>query len=183
MEFPNYIGGAMIDHQKLLDSQVINKLTPELKQFFNETRSNLKGSKRRKFMAKVVLLLGKGGQRRAERELGWDRKTIIKGTRELKTGIECIDNFSGRGRQRIEKKLPNLLEDIRQIVNPVSQCDPTFRTTELYSPLTAAEVHRRLVEEINYTHDQLPTVRTISNKLNELGFRLKKVNKCKPKKK
>ena len=135
----------MIDHQKLLDSQAINKLTPELKQFFNETRSNLKDSKRRKFMAKVVVLLGKDGQRLAERELRWDRETIIKGTRELKTGIECIDNFSDRGRQRIEQKLPNLLEDIRQIVNPVSLSDPTFRTTELYSPLTAAEVHRRLV--------------------------------------
>jgi hypothetical protein len=173
----------MIDHQKLLDAQAIDKLTPELKKFLNETRSNLKGSQRRKFMAKVVLLLGKGGQRRAERDLGWDRKTIIKGTRELKTGIECIDNFSGRGRQRIEQKLTNLLEDIRQIVIPVSQSDPTFRTTELYSPLTAAEVHRRLVEEVNYTHDELPTVRTISNKLNELGLRLKKVAKCKPKKK
>jgi hypothetical protein len=34
--------------------------------------------------------------------------------------------------------LPNLLDDIKQIVEPVSQCDPTFRTTELYSPLTAA---------------------------------------------
>jgi hypothetical protein len=134
-------------------------------------------------MAKIVLLLGKGGQRLAERELGWDRKTIIKGTRELKTGIECIDNFSARGRHRIEQKLPNLLEDIRQIVNPVSQCDPTFRTTELYSPLSAAEVHSRLIEEMSYTHDQLPTVRTISNKLNQLGLRLKKVSKCKPQKK
>ena len=172
----------MIDHPEFLDSQAFDKLTPELKKLFNETRSNLNGSERRKFMAKVVLLLGKGGQRRAERELGWDRKTIIKGTRELKTGIECIDNFSGRGRHRIEQKLPRLLDDIRQIVNPISQSDPTFRSTELYSPLTAAEVHRRLVEEINYTHAELPTVRTIINKLNELGFRLNKVNKCKPKK-
>ena len=99
----------MIDHQMLLDSQAINNLSPECNKVLNETRSNLKGSKRRKFMAKIVLLLGKGGQRRAERELGWDRKTIIKGTRELKTGIECIDNFSARGRHRIEQKLPNLL--------------------------------------------------------------------------
>ncbi|CAB1070607.1 hypothetical protein D1AOALGA4SA_971 [Olavius algarvensis Delta 1 endosymbiont] len=173
----------MIDHQNLLDSQPINNLSPEFNKVLNETRSNLKGSKRRKFMAKIVLLLGKGGQRRAERELGWDRKTIIKGTRELKTGIECIDNFSARGRHRIEQKLPNLLEDIKQIVDPVSQCDPTFRTTELYSPLSAAEVHSRLIEEMSYTHDQLPTVRTISNKLNQLGLRLKKVSKCKPQKK
>jgi hypothetical protein len=173
----------MIDHQELLDSQSIKKLTPALKQFINETRSKLKDSERRKFMGKVVLLMGKGGQRRAERELGWDRKTIIKGIRELKTGIDCLDNFSGRGRHRIEKKLPNLLEDIKQIVNPVSQCDPTFRTTELYSPLTATEVYRRLLDEKNYTHNQLPTVRTIVTKLNELGFRLKKVDKCRPKKK
>jgi DNA-dependent RNA polymerase auxiliary subunit epsilon len=79
--------------------------------------------------------------------------------------------------------LPNLLEDIKDIVEPVSQSDPTFRTTDLYSPLTAAEVHRRLVEQKKYNVEQLPTVRTISNKLNELGFHLKKVDKCKPKKK
>ena len=60
----------MIDHEKLLDSQAIKKLTADLTKFLNETRSNLKGSQRRKFMAKVVLLLGKGGQRRAERDLG-----------------------------------------------------------------------------------------------------------------
>jgi hypothetical protein len=172
----------MIDHQKLLDSKGIDKLTPEMKKFLNETRSKLKGCERRKFMAKVVLLMGRGGQIRAERELGWDRKTIIKGTKELKSGIDCIDNFSGRGRHRVEQKLPNLLDDIKEIVNPQSQCDPTFRTTELYSPLTATEVHRRLIEGKNYTHGQLPTVRTISNKLNQIGFRLKKVTKCQPKK-
>ena len=77
MEYHQYTKGAMIDHQKLLDSQAINKLTPELKQFFNETRSNLKDSKRRKFMAKVVVLLGKGGQRLAERELRWDRSALL----------------------------------------------------------------------------------------------------------
>lgn len=173
----------MIDQHDLLDSKGIDKLTPELKKLLNETRSKLNGSERRKFMAKVVRLLGRGGQIRAERELGWDRKTIIKGTKELESGFDCIDNFSGRGRHPIEKKLENLLEDITQIVSPVSQCDPTFRSTELYSPLTAEEVYRRLIEDKNYRPDQLPTVRTISTKLNQLGFRLKKVAKCKPKKK
>jgi hypothetical protein len=173
----------MIDHQTYLNSQGIDKLTPDAKKFLNETRSKLKGSERRKFMAKAVLLMGKGGQRRAEHELGWDRKTIIKGTRELETGIDCFDNFSGRGRNRIEEKLPDLLDDIKKIVNPVSQSDPSFRTTELYSPLTAPEVHRRLADEKKYTPEALPTVRTIINKLNELGFRLNKVDKCKPKKK
>ncbi len=67
----------MIDHQKLLDLKNTDRLTPELKNFINETRSKLKGCERRKFMAKVVRLMGKGGQLRAQIELGWDRKTII----------------------------------------------------------------------------------------------------------
>ena len=173
----------MIDHQSLSNLSNFNQLTKEQKKFLNETRSKLQGSERRRFMAKVVSLMGRGGQRRAERELGWDRKTIIKGSRELDTGIECIDNLSGRGRQRIEKKLPNLLEDIKQIVAPVSQTDPTFQTTDLYSPLTAPEVRRRLIEDKGYSDEELPTVRTIITKLNELNFRLNKVDKCKPKKK
>ena len=173
----------MLDHEKMSTPKAIDEITPELRKFLNETRSKLKGSERREFTANVVLLLGRGGQSRAERELGWDRKTISKGIKELKTGIRCIDNFASRGRHRAEHYVPNLLEDIKQIVEPVSQCDPTFRTTDLYSPLTAAEVHRRLIEEKNYTHDELPTVRTIINKLNELGLRLKKVDKCKPEKK
>jgi len=179
----NSIGGPMIDHRNLLDSESINTLTPKVKTFLNETRSKLKGCERRKFMAKVVRLMGRGGQRRAEHELGWERKTIRKGAKELDSGFDCVDNYSGRGRYRVEQKLPNLLDDIKEIVDPVSQCDPTFRTTELYSPLTASEVHRRLIEEKQYSPDQLPTMRTISNKLNQLGFGLKKVSKCKPKKK
>ena len=119
----------MIDHQKLLDSKGIDNLTPELKKFFNETWSNMKGCQRRKFIVKVVLLMGREGQIRAERELGCHRKTIIKGTKEIESGIECIDNFAGRGRHRVEQKLPKLLDDIKKIVNPVSQCDPTFRST------------------------------------------------------
>jgi len=173
----------MTDHSNLQELKDIKLLTPELKEFLNKTRSQLKGSERRKFMANVVCLMGKGGQRRAEIELGWDRKTIIKGTKELNSGIDCIDNFSGRGRDPIEKKLPNLLDDIKQIVEPVSQCDPTFHNVELYSPITAREVHRRLIEDKKYTADLLPTVRTIRNKLNQMDYRLKKVAKCKPKKK
>jgi hypothetical protein len=180
---PHKIGGIMFDHRKLSDLKSIDNLTPELKNFLNETRSKLKGCERRKFMANVVRLMGRGGQLRAEIELGWDRKTIIKGTKELDSGFECLDNFSARGRHCIEQKLPNILDDIKQIVDPVSQCDPTFRTTALYSPLSAKEVYRRLIEDKQYCHDQLPTMRTISNKLNQLGFHLKKVAKCKPQKK
>lgn len=155
----------------------------EVKVFLNETKSLLIGYERRQFMARVVQLLGYGGQRKAERELGWDRKTIIKGVKEITSGIRCADNFSGRGRKPIEDKLPSLQKDIKEILSPVCQTDPTFRTPDLYSPLTAKEVHRRLIEDKGYKEDDLPTPRAISYKMNELGFKLKKVAKSKPKKK
>jgi hypothetical protein len=174
---------SMSDHEHDFNLSAIGELTFETKAFLNETRAKLKGHERRQFMARVVSLLGRGGQLRAEKELGWDRKTIIKGMREIKSGITCIDNLSGRGRKPAEAHLPDLLDDIRSIVNPVSQTDPTFRTTNLYSPITAREVRRRLIEEKHYLADELPERRTISNKLNQLGIKLKKVSKCRPKKK
>ena len=39
---------------------------------------------------------------------------------------------------------PTLLDDIRAIVDSQSQTDPQFRTTRLYTRLSAAEVRRQL---------------------------------------
>ena len=108
---------------------------------------------------------------------------IIKGIKELKTDIRCVDYFSGRGQKPAEHHLPHLLEDIKAIVEPVSQVDPTFRTDQNYCPLTAGEVRLRLMEDNNYTHKELPEERTIRTKLNELGFKPQKVAKSKPLKK
>jgi len=63
------------------------ELTPEVKSLLIETAKESKGSARRLFMARAVKALGKGGQRKAERELGWDRETIRKGMRELESEI------------------------------------------------------------------------------------------------
>ncbi len=46
------------------------QLTDSLKSLFRETAQQLKGSKRRQFMANIVNGLGVGGQSQAERELG-----------------------------------------------------------------------------------------------------------------
>ena len=76
------------------------ELSDALKAVFIETGKSLKGSARRLFMARIVRQLGPGGQRRAERELGWSRTTIRTGTRELDRGITCADAFALRGRKR-----------------------------------------------------------------------------------
>ena len=158
------------------------ELTPEVKEYLQGTADALRGPDRRLFLARTVRALGPGGQRRAERELGWSRVTIRKGTRELATGIRCVDAFCLRGRQRAEQRLPNLLADIKAVVDAQCQTDPSFRTQRLYSRLTAKAVRQQLILRKGYTHEQLPTAETIRCKMHQLGYRLRKVQKCKPKK-
>jgi Rhodopirellula transposase DDE domain len=158
------------------------ELVEDVKELLIETAKVLKGSERRLFMARTVRALGEGGQCLAERELGWNRVTIRKGEHELEQGIVCIDAFSLRGRKRSEAHLPNLLVDITAIVDGQSQTDPQFRTTRLYTRLTATEVRRQLMVQFGYSDDELPTTETITSKLNELGYSLKKVAKTQPQK-
>ena len=159
------------------------ELTDSLKSLCIETAKSLKGSARRLFMARTVKELGAGGQRRAERELGWGRMTIRKGTHELESGFTCLDAFAARGRKRVEVHLPHLLPDIRAIVESQSQADPQFRTRRLYTRLSAAEVRQQLITHKGYADDDLPTVQTITAKLNALGYYPKKVAKSQPQKK
>ena len=157
-------------------------LTDSLKTLFRETAKTLKGHARRRFLAQTVKELGPGGQRRAERDLGWNRETIRKGLHELESGLICVDNFAARGRKRAEEHLPNLLIDIASIVDSQSQADPQFRTRRLYTRLDAGEVRRQLIAQYGYTDADLPTVQTITSKLNALGYYPQKVAKSEPKK-
>ena len=115
------------------------ELTEEVKALLLNTAQELKGSARRMFMARTVQALGEGGQRLAERELNWNRGTIRKGMHEVKSGMVCVDAFTSRGRKRSEDHLPTLLNDLTAMVDGQSQADPHFRTTRLYTRLTAAE--------------------------------------------
>ena len=147
-----------------------------------ETARALKDSARRLFMARSVKELGKGGQRYAERELGWDRGTIRKGMHELASGITCVGAYGMRGRKPYEMHLPSLLIDIAAIVDSQSQVDPQFRTNRLYTRIDGAEVRRQLIQQKGYQEEALPTVQTIVSKLNQLGYYPQKVAKSQPKK-
>ena len=158
------------------------ELTDSLTTLFMETAHSLKGSARRLFMARTVKELGLGGQRCAERELGWHRGTRRKGTHALQSGFTCLDAFSARGRKRAEDHLATLLPDIQAIVASQSPADPPLRTTRLYTRLSAAEVRRQLIARQGYTPEEWPTVQTITTKLNSLGYFPKKVTKSQPQK-
>lgn len=159
------------------------ELTAASKAFLIATAQSFKGSARRLFMARTVQELGPGGQRLAERELGWNRGTIRKGEHERRTGITCLDAFSARGRKRAEEHLPRLLDDLREIVDGQSQTDPQFKSNRLYTRLSAAEVRRQLIQRKGYREEELPAESTLSQKLNALGYHPTRVRKCQPQKK
>ena len=150
---------------------------PGPKSLLRSTAKKLKGSLRRLFMAETVQQYGHGGQSRAESELGWNRGTIRKGAHELKTGIECKDGFLLRGRKSCEERLPNLSDDIRELVDPKAQTEATFRTSDLFVKVTAKEVRQMLIEEKGYEEGVLPKRRTINTFLNRMGYRLRTVKK------
>ena len=155
------------------------ELTAAVKALLQDAARRLRGSARRVFMARTVRELGPGGQRRAERELGWCRTTIRTGQREFASGFTCADAFALRGRKRAEEQLPTLLADITAIVDGQSQADPQFRTTRLYTRLSASEVRRQLIARKGYTDAALPSRQTIGAKLNALGYRPQTVAKSK----
>jgi hypothetical protein len=156
------------------------ELTDSLTALLIETAATLRGSERRRFMARTVQELGPGGQRRAERELGWCRGTIRTGGREVRSGFTGADAYHARGRKRAEDHLPNLLAAITAIVDSQSQADPRFRTARLYTRLSAAEVRRQLILQQGSTDAELPTAETIGAKLNALGYSPKKVAMTQP---
>ena len=158
------------------------ELTDTRKTWLIETAKALKGADRRRFLARTVKELGRGGQRLAERTLGWNRQTIRKGLCELDRGVTCLDAFALRRRKRAEEHLPMLLNDIQAIVDGQSQTDPDFRSARLYTRLTAQEVRHQLIVQKGYSDADLPTTRTISTKLRGLGYYPSKVAKTQPQK-
>jgi hypothetical protein len=94
----------------------------------------------------------------------------------------CLDAFVARGRKLAEEHLPNLLEDLKAIVDGQSQTDPQFKTSRLYTRLSAPEVRRQLIAQKGSREEELPTATTIATKLNPLGYYPTRVAKSKPKK-
>ncbi|MBE9169910.1 hypothetical protein IQ238_21080 [Pleurocapsales cyanobacterium LEGE 06147] len=63
------------------------------------------------------------------------------------------DNFHARGRKKAEWHLPNLLKDLKAIVDDNSQTDPSFKTKRLYTRLSPRQVREQLSCQDNYrTH-------------------------------
>jgi hypothetical protein len=78
--------------------------------------------------------------------------------------------------------LPNLRQDIRDLVDGQCQTDPRFESERVYCRLSVANIVNLLVERKCYTTRELPSNETIRNIVNAEGYTLRKVRKTKPKK-
>jgi len=158
------------------------EVTEAVEVLWKETAQQLRGSERRQFMAKVVRQLGRGGQTWAQRELGWNRGTIRKGEREVSSGQPIQDAFAQRGRKPLEEKLLNLREQMRAIVEPETQADPRLESERLYTRISSVKVREALMERYGHRDEELPSREWIRQRLNQMGYRQKRVQKTKPQK-
>ena len=158
-------------------------ISGRIRSIIKSAAAKLSGVKKRVYIAEVAIEFCDGNARKTERVFGWGRETIDKGMRELQTGIPCQDNYSARGNKKTEEKIPQLAEDIREIVDPKSQADPHLKTPFAYTRITAKAVRQALIDQKGYRDDQLPCENTIGDILNRLGYRIRRVQKTKPLKK
>lgn len=142
----------------------------------------LTGADRRAFQAEAARDYCKGSPRIAERTFGWNRSAVQRGLDEMESG-EVIPNGKRTGRPGFSQQLPNLQEDIRSLVNPNSQTHPTFENTFRYTRMTAKAVIEVLVREKEYDVGELPAESTMRRLLNDMNYRLRRVQKTKPQKK
>lgn len=145
--------------------------------------SQMTGATRRAFQAEMTLKYCDGNARHAEEVFGWGRQNIEVGLAEKRTGIVCLSLHAAfSGRPRWEDLHPQAAEALMELASAHSQQDPTFRTTLLYTRLTAKAALEGLRDK-GIEEASLPAPSTMAVILNRLGFRLRNVVKSKPQKK
>ena len=163
--------------------QFADALSPEQISDLRLAASKMTGATRRAFEAEMTLKYCEGNPLWAATVFGWGRQTVALGLAEKRTGIMCLGAQSAfSGRPRWEDKHPEAAETLCALAESHAQQDPTFRTRLAYTRLTSKAALRELRQQ-GFEEAALPSPSTMSNVLNRLGFRLRKVVKAKPQKK
>lgn len=161
----------------------MKNLTESTKNDIKIAAQMLTGSKRRAYQAEITQKYFNSSARKAEREMGWGRKTVEKGLGEAKTGLVCKDNYQSRGNKRTEEKIIGIKEDILELAEPHTQADPALQSSLAYTKITAKAIRQGLIDEKGYKEEDLPTENTIGKMLNRFDYTIKRVQKTKPAKK
>ncbi|MCH9692531.1 MAG: hypothetical protein K0U59_10820 [Gammaproteobacteria bacterium] len=160
----------------------VTEVSPECKHLIQLAAKRLKGPERRAFIAEVAETLCLSNPCMTETRFGFGRQVVELGMNEKRTGLICYGNYEPCGKKKAEVASPTLEKDIRSLVDPESQADPKLKNTFAYSRITAKAVRQKLIDEKGWKNSQLPKERTISDMLNRMGYKLRKVQKTKPEK-
>jgi Rhodopirellula transposase DDE domain len=166
-----------------MEEDIMAELSESVKEDLLLAAGKLTGYRRREYQAEMAIKYCEGSPRRAKRVFGWGREAVRTGLHERRSGIRCLDNFGARGRRTTEETHPEWVARIHALVEPESQADPKFQTPLAYTRITAKAVHQHLAAAVAGTDQPVPAERTVSDMLNRLGYRLRRVRKTVPKKK
>jgi Rhodopirellula transposase DDE domain len=144
----------------------------------------LSGSARRLFLGKTLEGLPDVSQREFARVIGCDRETLRKAVAEIHSERPGVDQRQSNGRKpSVILRFPLLMTDLREIIEPHIQTDPKFTSTRLYCRLSVRQIVKALVDTRQYKAEELPSDEFFRRLINDMGYGLKKVRKCKPAKK
>ncbi|MBU3133369.1 hypothetical protein KPL40_12995 [Clostridium gasigenes] len=130
---------------------MIHELIAKSKGFLKKGLEMMKSCDKRIILASMSEEHCYGGDTFIAKEFNISRDTLRKGKIELQTKIRCEDAFNMRGRKKIENHLPNLMKDLKEILDSQSQTDPKFDSQRLYTRLTTKEIRNQLIIQKNYT--------------------------------
>ncbi len=165
------------------NESIAMKLNNNLIKTFKKIAKALSGAERRSFVGEITRTYLEGNARKAESIFGWNRNSVFLGLKEIISGIICYVDIHERGNKRIETKLKDLEDDIKELIEPHTQIDPQFKSDLLYVRITAKKIRQLLIKTKGYSSKKLPQERAINNLLNRMGYTLKRVQKIKPLKK
>ena len=135
------------------------------------------------FQAAMAVKYCAGSARQAEAVFGWSRQAVELGLHEQRTGVVCLSAQSAFGGDKLwEEKHPAAAAVLWELAEAHSQQDPTFRTTQSFTRLTAAEALRQLRAR-GIAEAELPSPSTMAEILNRNSYRLRPVLKAKLQKK
>jgi transposase len=131
---------------------------------------------RRRWAACEAMALGRGGIRAVARETGLSTSTVMRGIREVKAQMpglaEAIERQDenrvrapGGGRRRRVDEDPNLVSDLRKLLEPVTRGDPGSHL------LWTSKSTRKLAAELQAQGHQVSHM-TVARLLPDLGYSL-----------
>lgn len=138
--------------------------------------------KKQKLIGALVLDLGERSINAVSKACNCSWRYVKKCYLIVKNNLPIESNKNKCGRKALTVIYPELKQDIIKIIEYSLSTDPRFKTEKQYVRLTIKEIKQQLIKTGKYEENSFNNS-SLNNLLNNMGYKLKKVNKIKPLKK